>query len=200
MIHLKNVVCISVSCDKVDQTIKAMEHCKKYFKFQDSFIFTDKKIDYNHKIINPIKSIKDYDNFIVKDLPFHIKADYCLSIHWDGFIVNPEAFTVDFFKYDYIGSPWPEHGNICGNGGFCLKSKRFFKAQKLLIKTIKKVDCPDDVFLCIKYRDWFITNGINYAPPHIGYRFATEQGEYNVHRSFGFHDFRLHPQFKSLVA
>lgn len=197
-LNLKNVTCIAVTSDKIKETIKAIEICQSFCDFHDCFIFTHEKINFKHKIIEPITQKTNYDNFIVKHLPFHIESDFCLTIHWDGFIVNPKAWNNEFFNYDYIGSPWPQHGGICGNGGFCLKSRKFLKTQKNLVKNIQ-VTQPDDVILCIRLRNWFEYYGCKYAPKDIAYKFASEEGNYDDHNSFGFHDLNLNPQFKNLI-
>lgn len=197
-LNLKNVTCIAVASNKIKETIKAIEICQSYCDFYDCYIFTHETINFKHKIIEPIKTIKDYDNFIIKHLPFHIESDFCLTIHWDGFIVNPKAWTNEFFNYDYIGSPWPNQGYICGNGGFCLKSRKFFKTQKALVKKIE-ITQPDDVILCLRLRNWFEFYGCKYAPKDIACKFATEEGDYNEHNSFGFHDLELNSQFKKLI-
>jgi hypothetical protein len=52
-------------------------------------------------------------------------------------IVRPELWSNDFLEYDYIGAPWMysdtsyitdegEHVPV-GNGGFCLRSKKFLE-------------------------------------------------------------------------
>ena len=80
--------------------------------------------------------------------------------------------------------------NLVGNGGFCLKSKKFLEAQKIITKDLE-VDNPDDVMLSDVLRKKFETHGCKYAPPEIAYRFSTEHGNYEDNKSFGFHDLKL---------
>jgi hypothetical protein len=198
-INLKNVTLVAISSIRINQTLKALNICKNFCDFHDCIFFTHKKVNFNYIKIPVLKNINDYNNFVVKKLSSYIKSDYCLTIHWDGFIVNPNAWTDDFFKYDYIGSPWPQHDNICGNGGFCLKSKKFLNVQeKYLSKMI--VNEPEDVILSFKLRDLFKKEKCKYAPPKVAYKFATEKGNYENNQSFGFHSFKFNPQFKKLIT
>jgi hypothetical protein len=34
-------------------------------------------------------------------------TEFAILVHEDGFIVNPECWSDEFLKYDYIGAPWP---------------------------------------------------------------------------------------------
>ena len=112
-------------------------------------IFTDAEIEGNFEIvkINKIDHIKDYNNFILK-LKNYVKSPYVLVVQDDGHVLNPNIWTDEFLKYDYIGAPWPaskkwnkrwdRYGknyskkikyhskfNRIGNGGFSLRSKKF---------------------------------------------------------------------------
>lgn len=198
MIDLSNTTLICVGSTKIIETLKAIDICLNVAKFKQIKYFTDQDTPYTFKI-NPLKSIRDYDNFIVKELPKYVDSDFVLTIHWDGFIVNPNAWTDSFFDYDYIGAPWPWWNHICGNGGFCMKSKRFLETQKQLFDSSYFVNDPDDVDLCVKNRQKFAQYGCIYAPPEIAYKFSTEYGGYDKYNSFGFHDFKVNPKFRELI-
>jgi hypothetical protein len=200
-IDLSNTSLIAIGSTKIDETLKAIDICKTYCNFKEIIYFSDQSNPYQYKI-NSMTSIKDYDKFVVFDLPnINFDTDFILTIHWDGFIVNPNAWTNNFFQYDYIGAPWPHIHNIVGNGGFCLKSKKFLEAQKYLIKhlNIKSLNDPDDFFLCYRLRKYFLDLNCKYGDD-IGYCFSTEHGGYHYHNSFGFHDFRPNPSFKTLIG
>jgi hypothetical protein len=197
-LHLKNITLIAIGSTRIEETLSAIEICKKTCIFKDIIFFSDKSNPYQQKVL-PMQSIKDYDRFVVFDLPkMATDTDFILTIHWDGFIVNPNAWTEEFLTYDYIGAPWPWINNIVGNGGFCLKSKRFLQAQQQIVESISDLKDPDDLFLSFRTRQQFINLGCIYGDK-IGYRFSTEYGGYFNHNSFGFHDFRPNPQFKPLL-
>lgn len=201
MLDLSNISLVAVGSTKIDETLAALDICSSNVIFKDITFYTDAEIKhqkYNIVNIPKMNSIRDYDRFIICELPFRTNAEFCLTIHWDGFIVNTKAWDPIFLKYDYIGAPWPWYKNICGNGGFCLKSRKFLENQKQLISKIQ-VNQPDDVILCVTYRNHFLLNDCKFAPPSIAYKFSTEYGDYSAHNSFGFHDFKYHPIFKELI-
>lgn len=204
-IDLKNTTLVSITSNKVEETLKAFDICKLNIDFYKIILFTDVSTEYTHKI-KTINSIVEYNEFSYYALPQYIDSDFVLTIHWDGFVVNSDNWTNDFFLYDYIGAPWPWN-NMCGNSGFCLRSKKFLKAQHVLSKKFKleidkkygKDALHDDVMMCLKIRDKFVDLDCRYATSDIGYKFSTEYGAYDNHNSFGFHDFRQQPQFKKLI-
>lgn len=201
MIDLSKVILIAIGSNKINETKKAIDICLSKCWFKDVIYFThDANTSPYAKKIDEIKSIKDYDKFVLHQLPVFIDklADYYLTIHWDGFIVNDKAWTDEFFNYDYIGAPWPWYEYKCGNGGFCLKSQKFISTQIDNIDLIN-IDYPDDVSLCVDSRHIFIKNGCKFAPPNISLKFSVECGNYAIHKSFGFHDFQYHKQFMDLI-
>lgn len=198
-LNLKNITLIAIGSTKIEETIKAINICQKSCDFGDIIFFSDQLNQYQYKI-DPMQSIKDYDKFVVFDLPkIDFKTDFVLTIHWDGFIVNPNAWTQDFLHYDYIGAPWPWINNTVGNGGFCLKSRKFLQIQGDIVTPEILLKDPDDLFLSHRLRNEFIAHGCLYGDV-MGYRFSTEYGGYFNHNSFGFHDFNPNPQFKPLLA
>jgi hypothetical protein len=198
MLDLSNISLVAIGSTKINETLKAISHCHSLCRFKETIFFTDAiGVPYSHKI-QRMNSIKDYDKFVVKELPFLVDGDFILTIHWDGFIVNTDSWTNDFLNYDYIGAPWPWFDNKCGNGGFCLKSKKFLEAQKDIVKNLA-VNEPDDVMLSLTLREKFETHDCKYATPDVAYKFSTEHGNYQIFKSFGFHDFRIHPYFKNIV-
>lgn len=198
-LNLNNITLVCIGSTKVKETLLAINICKKHCKFKDIIFFSDQKNPYQCAI-DPMRSIKDYDKFSIFELPFiKFDTDFILIVHWDGFIVNPQAWTSDFLKYDYIGAPWPWMNNMVGNGGFCLRSKRFLEAQQSIVSSIQQPQDPDDVCLSVRLRSHFNRLGCVYGDD-VGYRFSTEYGGYYQYNSFGFHDFRPNPQFKQLVS
>lgn len=198
MLDLKDVTLIAIGSTKIVETLRAINLCLKVGKFYDVIFFSDVCNPYKHTI-DRMKSIKDYDKFVLQDLPKYINSKFCLTIHWDGFIVNSKSWNNKFYEYDYIGAPWPWMKYICGNGGFCLKSKKFLITQQQIIPKNLETNRPDDVVLCVDYRNKIEHLGCKYAPRHISQKFSTEYGGYNNFNSFGFHDFRPNPQFKHMV-
>ena len=202
-LNLNNVTLVAISSVKTEETLAAIQHCLNLCSFNNVVFFTDFDSEYTFKI-DRINSITDYNNFVYYELPNKIYDDFALIIQWDGFIVNPHSWTNKFLEYDYIGAPWPWVNHQCGNGGFSLRSKKFLETQNKLSKIYKLKDDihqsgNEDVMLCRVLRDEFIKNGCRYSTPEIGYQFATEHGNYNENKSFGFHRLDFHPQFRLIT-
>lgn len=134
-----------------------------------------------------ITDLDKYSHFMLKDLANYVQTEYVLIVQHDGYIVNTEAWTDEFLKYDYIGAPWwYEDGLNVGNGGFSLRSKR-------LIDACAEFDFdkyfPEDDVLCRRYRREFEAMGFKWAPEHLAARFSWEgNAKYpRYNGSFGFH-------------
>jgi hypothetical protein len=151
--------------------------------------------------------IVDYAYITVKLVPHIIQEEYNLIIHADGFAVNKEAWTDEFFEYDYVGAPW--QNGLVGNGGFCLRSRKLYDALLQIDAKYKTTEfshiidnpdyhviengiykVPEDNIICKIYKSELETKyGIKFAPTHIANRFSVEHN-YNhewVGRSLGFH-------------
>lgn len=202
------LILVAFGSTRVPETIRAIKHCQKLVKFYDTIYLTDTLIDNEHIRHIPVRnipSIKDYQKFIVNESSNIILSStpsdfngHFLCINWDGFIVDTNAWVSDFLIYDYIGAPWPFWNHRVGNGGFCLKSKKFLSTQQKLCKNYS-VKQNEDVELCITLKKYFEQENCRYADAKIGYQFSTEIGEYNKNNSFGFHDFKYNPQFLKFI-
>lgn len=196
---LDNITIINANCVDAKTSVKVLNYCSKNIKFGKKILFTnDKPSNLTNDIqfikIKKINNIKDYNEFIIKNLPDHIDTDFCLITQNDGFIINPHLWDDNFLKYDYIGAPWSMEGmkiwkrtNRIGNGGFSLRSKKLIK----YIQSFKYVDFnePEDVITSLvieKHNDKFI-----YPTIDIAIKFSIEcpieDYDINIRQSFGFH-------------
>lgn len=193
MIELKNVTLACIDCIDINRAFKAIDICEKEIKFADSILLTSIKLD--DKRIVPIKhigSIQEYSRFMIKDLVRYIDTEYVLCIQWDGFILNPTAWTDEFLKWDYIGSPWWFRDNMSvGNGGGSLRSKKFLEvSSNLPLRNFH----PEDLVLCRTYRHLLEKEGIKYAPEELAAKFGIEGNQKYGHKwtnQFLFHDLKM---------
>ena len=184
--------------DGVEKTIKALYTCMENVEFSEVKFITSKEVidNYGEELSSdgimceepsiPIKNMKDYSRFMIYHLNDYINTKYVLTIQYDGFIINTDAWKDEFFNYDYIGAPWPwreeafvtpygEHISV-GNGGFSLRSKK-------LLEVPSKVEVPFDVVamndfyrmfgsinwnedgnICVHNRHIFEAQGCKFAP------------------------------------
>jgi hypothetical protein len=195
MLNLNNIELISVNCVYPEDSVKALLYSSKDINFSKIKLISHYKPANLPSHIEYIQIEKQthhsMNKFSINELPLYLSEDYALSIHDDGFIINSELWSYDFLKYDYIGAPWPNFDwcqiNRVGNGGFVLKSKKFYKLEQ----KITQINGHNDVVVTNTYYNYFINNECKYASLDVACKFALEipipECEYNLEKCFGFH-------------
>lgn len=213
MINLENVslVCVEGKKDEksILNSIKALNHSKKNINFGEVILISPKLSDELKELLTTVKHYEideldwiGYNNFILKNLFNYVKKNYCLIIQWDGFVLNPNRWTDEFFNYDYIGAKWDLNHlkncnwlknevknkgffNLVGNGGFSFRSK------KLLLETSNSpftCDGPEDAYICNNNYNYFIEKGIKFGTDEIADKFSREMNkDLSWDSVFGFH-------------
>jgi len=215
MKKLDKVTLISIDGVDPEFALKALLHCMQYFEFASTKLISFRRPlffeRFEHKIeFNEIEklSYSAYNKFKIHDIVNYIDTEYCLIIEPDGFIVNPEIWSSDFLKYDYIGAPWPMNNEVeyqsvtintrIGNGGFCLRSRKLLELCKnipfdILEQNQSNFDYEnfaEDVFICRRNYDFLTQNGVKFAPLDVALKFSVEAEveEYDKNqKTFGFH-------------
>ncbi|MEE1255068.1 MAG: DUF5672 family protein [Lachnospiraceae bacterium] len=198
-LQLPQVTLVAMTSVNVKATIQAMEYSMRGIDFGDAVLITHKKpfglpktIRYSHT--SKLTNIDDFNYKMVYELGDHIKTDYALIVHADGFVVHPEMWRDEFLDYDYIGAPWPLpkegdtttyrdiYGNICRVGNSAgIRSKR-------LMDFPKKANVPwegeyaygkmwfyEDGFICCKIRHLLEAEGMRIAPLEVAKYYSHEQ-------------------------
>lgn len=164
-----------------------LEHQKKITGLTKSILFGAFDSDIK---IEKINSSFDYSNFIIKKLSKYVTTEYVLIVQLDGYILNPDAWSNDYYAYDYIGAPWASwmvggREDLCvGNGGFSFRSK---KLLDLCERSSYNISDPpeEDVYICRTNKDYFVSNGCKFAPINLAAKFSVENNLYA--NQFGFH-------------
>ena len=210
---------ISICCIDTKNKIEALDALNKSIeniKFDKYYFFTDdlKDIKVNRfknlssvnlevLLIPKITNKADYSKFCLVDLNKYISTDFCLTIQHDGYIINPESWTDKFLDFDYIGAPWPTswgYKNRIGNGGFCLKSKKFLEISYKIFKdfnfntgldrSIYDISVNEDFLSCNLYYDEMIANGIKFADVETASIFSIEHPILEMkEKPLGFHGY-----------
>ena len=171
----------------------ALRRCNELMPFNKTVFVTDLPDyidpDWEHHRIKTFDDYEEYNRFMLKHLYFHIETDFVLSVQFDGFIMNPAAWSEEFLHYDYIGAPWPctwkEYA--VGTGGFSLRSKRLLKALQDDRIVLPRNPVAEDLCICRTYRSILeVHHGIRFAPVEAAARFCYESGPF-VADTFGFH-------------
>jgi hypothetical protein len=195
MLKLPNVELINISIIDPENGVKALRYSSKDIEFGRKVIYTHQRPE---NLTDDIEFVKikqltpsTIDSFAIKILPSYQKCDYMISLHTDGFIINPHLWLEEFLEYDYIGAPWPDlhwnKTNRVGNGGFVMKSKKFTKLEG----DINYINGPNDWLVTNYYYNSFIECGCKYAPLEVAAKFSLElpipEVPHDLTKSFGFH-------------
>ena len=195
-LQLNNVTIICIDGVNPNIGLKALKYSMRNVDFKEAKIVSHIKPDNipdNIKFcqIEPLTH-DTVSPWMLHELYKYVDTDYCLTIHDDGFVINPHLWTNEFLNYDYIGAPWfhtiPYYGPIyrVGNGGFSLRSKK-------LINLCRNIPSRghEDSNICIHNRHELELQGCKFAPVEIAMKFSLEEQipecEFNLNNTFGFH-------------
>jgi hypothetical protein len=197
MLNLDKVTLVGVDGKDSERTINVLLHCQELCRFPKTLFFSKytpaawQSLDLEYRYAG-IDSREEYCNFIVRDLPHHIETEFFMIVQHDGFIVNPNAWTDDFYRYDYLGSPWPIDllrrcgysqftSPVNGGDGFSLRSTQLARAAS----AIPGPTYPADNFIAIWHRNRLESMGFEFAPLDVAFQFSVESHAYEG--SFGCH-------------
>jgi hypothetical protein len=189
MLNLSRVTLCCVDCVNHDLALAAIGQCVQKCEFGRVLLVTDRAFDLagvDVLRIAPLASREAYSHFVIKELAQHIRTEFVLMVQWDGFVINPAAWSDEFLEFDYIGAKWgwPTDGHTVGNGGFSLRSKRLLDA--LADPHVAEFPIEDEA-ICRHYRSYLeATHGIRFAPETVADQFSFE-ASYPKGLPFGFH-------------
>jgi len=209
MLELNNVTLLIIDCINLDKAYKSLKYCTLSIRYNKvKFLTSINKgherfqgyLNQSIEIINipKINNTKEYSYFMIKNLADYFDTSHVLICQHDGFVINSNAWTDEFLKYDYIGAPWywlrnkeirSDHldyfGNIVGNGGFSLRSK---KLQTILKESKEIVNThPEDGQICTVYNTFLESKGCIFAPEELASKFSIENCK-TYNGQFGHHN------------
>lgn len=199
MLELPNVTLILLSGLGYRQkaNVHALNYSQKHINFG-----AVKYIQLGH-----IKDIDSWSKAAIYDLPKYVETDYCLLIHENGFVVNPDQWNPKWLDYDFIGAPWPlpqddfsyrdEEGEIVRVGNsVSIRSKKMMD----LIATREWRSYygfhNEDGFITCHHRKWLESQGCRFAPIEVAKYFSRELDipeNIDVDNPFCFHYNRVKP-------
>lgn len=177
---------------KVDEHLKALQESSREIEFGEIKLIQ----------LGSIKTIDDWNKAIIYDLHNYISTDYCLLVHADGYVVNPQAWQNDWLNYDYIGAPFPlpqdnfsyrdKNGTIqrVGNS-VSLRSKKLLGLASQLQLDWQPFHgfYNEDGFICVNNRHIYEAAGMKFAPLDVAVHFSKEHEipENKNIQTFAFH-------------
>jgi len=176
---------------RTDQGVNALKHSQKGIEFG--------AVKYIQ--LGKITGIDEWCKAIIYDLPKYVETDYCLLIHENGFVVNPESWNDEWFNYDFIGAPWPlpeddfsyrdEEGELqrVGNS-VALRSKKLMDLVATREWKQYYGNYNEDGFICCHNRKWLESKGCKFAPLEVAKWFGREleiEENQDVDKPFVFH-------------
>jgi hypothetical protein len=208
MIYLPDVTLFILDCVNLQRAYKSLKYCTLGVKYGSvkfaSYLnghsnfrgYLNCSVETIDLSVN-INSTEAYSEFMIKKLANHFDTSHVLVCQHDGFVVNPSAWTNEFLEYDYIGAPWywlrnkeirsdgkDYTGNIVGNGGFSLRSK---KLQEILRDSEEIVNYhPEDGQICTVYNKFLESKGCKFASEELASKFSVENCE-RYNGQFGHH-------------
>ena len=204
-LRLDNVTLLGIDCVDVKRLQKAMDISQEHIDFAETKLLTSiKNTDERWVEVDHIGSIEAYSEFCIKDLVNYVDTDYVLLVQHDGFVLNPQSWSNKFLEYDYIGAPWhikeefwftmfdiPRSftgKHVVGNGGFCLRSKKFLEVTSDLAKENKFSKYhPEDLVLSLFDKHLLDEAGLKFASPELAAKFSLEGRNEVFDKQFGFH-------------
>ena len=207
MLNLTNVTLSAIDCVHPGRTLAVLEYCMRLVDFGSVVLLTDTarwapqyfepQLPRLKVIHHTEKTRQDYEHSVHREPVKFLTTDYLLHVEWDSGLLNCEAWTDEFLKYDYIGAPWPRQefvgwpksdaSNSVGNGGFTLKSKKWCEviAELSLQAGNHPSTMISDVWACRTMRPELERRGIKFATENVAARFSCENRIYSG--QFGFH-------------
>ena len=179
MISLPNVTLILLSGIgyRTDKNVNALEYSQRGIEFG--------AVKYIQ--LGEIKDIDSWSKASIYELPKYVDTDYCLLIHENGFVVNPESWRDEWLEYDYIGSPWPlpndhiTYKDIDGTvrrvgNSVSLRSKKLLDLANDLMLPWQPFHgfYNEDGFICVNNVHIYEEQGCKFAPIEVAKHFGRE--------------------------
>lgn len=153
--------------------------------------------------LGEIIDIDSWSKAIIYELPKYIETDYCLLIHSDGYIINPELWDDNWLNYDYIGAPWPLPQDNYSYRDIYGKIQRVGNSVSLRSRKLLGVPAKynlewkpfygfynEDGFIAVNNRHTYESDGCKFAPIEVAKYFGKEHEleENKDIKTFTFHN------------
>jgi len=192
MLKLPQITLIALTSKDFEGHKKAIDKSCEGIEWGDVKIIWDESI----------KNIDDWNKKIIYDLWKYVDTEFCMLIHADGYVINPDAWREEFLQYDYIGAPWPlpvdDYSYRTPDGNLVRVGNSVSLRSKVLLGTPSLLDLPwksyygntnEDGFLCVHNRKELERRGIKFAPLEVAKYFSKE---HEIPENLGLETFAFH--------
>lgn len=175
---------------------KTQEHLDALNKSCEGIKFGEVKLIQLGSIID----IDSWNKAIIYELPKYVSTNFCMLIHWDGYIINSDSWNNKWLDCDYIGAPWPlpidnfsyitPSGRLIRVGNsVSLRSKKLMDLVATRPMEYHYGNNNEDGQICVWERDWLETQGCKFAPLEVAKYFSKEHEipENKDIKTFAFH-------------
>jgi hypothetical protein len=192
-LKLPNITLVALTSVDIPQHIVALERSCKGIEWGAVKLITEIQCN----------NIDEWNHAIVFDLRRFIDTEFCMLIHADGFVVNPESWRPEFLNYDFIGAPWPmptddysyrtPDGEIVRVGNsVSIRSKNMLELPYQTEVAWRSYfgNTNEDGYLTVHNRRLFQHCGARYAPIEVAKWFSRELDipeNADVENPFAFH-------------
>lgn len=148
-------------------------------------------------------TIDEWNHAIIFDLRRFVDTKFCMLVHPDGFVVNPQSWNPDWLNYDYIGAPWPlptdDYSYRTPDGEIIRVGNSVSLRSKALLELPYEMELAwhsyfgntnEDGFLTCHNRRLFQHQGARFAPIEVAKWFSREMEipeNQDVGSPFAFH-------------
>lgn len=192
MIKLPQVTLVAL----IGNGYKVPEHIEALSKSSKDIEFGDVKLVQ----LESVKDIESWNKAVIYELPKYVDTDYCMFIHHDGYIINPDLWNNIWLYYDYVGAPWPlpndsysyrdSRGTIVRVGNsVSLRSKKLMDLVATRPMEYHYGNNNEDGQICCWERNWLESKGCRFAPLEAALTFSKEheiEENKNI-KTFAFH-------------
>src|SRR5581483_10252823 len=99
-LSLPDVTLCAVTCINHELTVRAMNECLRHCSFADVVLFSSEPVEAPFRVeIIPHFTGEHYAPFVCRNLAKHTPSKFNLLVQYDGYIVDPAAWTDRFFEY-----------------------------------------------------------------------------------------------------
>jgi hypothetical protein len=213
---MKSITIVAIAGNKIEEHVAAIERTKWHVPYPCETLLISpqpsvSKIRHIHMEdfgTDKSKYFNQIGEITLRNLASYINTEFCILVQTDGYAVNKNAWTDEFFDWDYIGAPWPIwelltlRGSMfhrVGSGGFCLRSHKFLDASvnspSICTAGPKSARfAGEDVSTPRIHYKYFENLGCRFAPTPIALKWCIEHSledypHWKPSDSFGHHGF-----------